>query len=386
MRPILIQLPTLGPWSVPVYSCLLALATVAALVGLRLVRPRADLGWLLGGLIVLAGALGAVLLFRFQRTLGPWSIPLHSYGVLLVLGCFICLWLCERRTARVGLEPGTCWDIGFWAVISGVVGARLMACLENWEQATDGGRQLWRIFAIWEGGLTFYGGFLGAIAAMIIFCRLKRLGVAGWIKIADLGASTLALGLAFGRLGCTLNGCCHGRLAAPGFTWWPLAMTFPPESHAHLYQIQTDLLQHHPGWTEEQIWEATRALLAGHPTPPPLPAPVYFTQLYEIVFCLAIFAFLYFWLWPRRRFDGQVALGFLILYPIGRFAEEFFRADNERFGGLLTISQIISLGLLATVLPLYVWFRRRARAASAPAPSATLSAGKSSAASADSAG
>ncbi len=279
------------------------------------------------------------------------GLPIRGYGTLLVVGVFVGIWLAERRAAKAGLPSGTLWDFGIWALLAGIAGARLTAVAEEWEVVAA--RGYWHIFAIWDGGLTFYGGFIGAMVMTIFLIWRRGLGVNGMVRLMDLCAPGLAMGLAFGRLGCVMNGCCFGH-PAPKWLPWPLSVVFPAGSPPHLHQLRGRALE----------GQSLEAAVAGGNFPP---EPLYFTQLYEILLCLAIFAFIYFYLWPRRRFEGQAAAAFLFLYPLGRFLEEFLRGDTYRFWGALTISQIISLLVFAATVPLTVWFVRRSRAQRAAA-------------------
>jgi phosphatidylglycerol---prolipoprotein diacylglyceryl transferase len=145
----------------------------------------------------------------------------------------------------------------------------------------------------------------------------------------------IALGLGFGRMGCTLAGCCFGQpLQAP----W--AIVFPKFSPAAEKQAQLGLLPN-----------AAHASLPVHPT-----------QLYEAAGALAIATFLMLWLHPRKRYDGQVFLAFVGLYACLRFSLEFFRSDDR--GGLfgLSTSQLISLALAVAALGANRWLARRGNA------------------------
>jgi phosphatidylglycerol:prolipoprotein diacylglycerol transferase len=173
------------------------------------------------------------------------------------------------------------------------------------------------VFKFWHGGLAYYGGLILAIPVGLWYAKKKDLGA---LRIADLVSPFIALGLFFGRMGCFFNGCCYGEHSD-----LPWATHFP--GHA----------------------------FARHPT-----------QLYEAAGTLAICAFLYLWMRPRKRAHGEVFAGLLVLYGVLRFLLEFVRADERGgFGGLST-SQWLGIPLIAAGVWLFVARRRKGLAAAAP--------------------
>ncbi|HVY44602.1 MAG TPA: prolipoprotein diacylglyceryl transferase family protein, partial [Minicystis sp.] len=193
----------------------------------------------------------------------------------------------------------------------------------------------------WAGGLTYYGGFVGASLAAVYLLRRDRFPF--W-KAADMAGFAVPLGLGFGRMGCLLAGCCFG-VESHG----TLAMSFPPNSPASDAQYKLHELSTAASWS--------------HPVLP--------TQVFESAMCLAIAAFCLFYVHGRKRYDGQVFVAFLALYAIGRFVLEFFRADDR--GGLLSLStsQLIGLAAVAVAFALHARLRRRA---APPPPAAPASA------------
>ena len=238
-------------------------------------------------------------------------------------------------------------------------GARLF----SWIFYFPPGINLWK--ALWDpaGGMVFYGGLVFGFLALLIYTRATKLPV--W-KMLDLFAPGLALGLAFGRIGCFMAGCCWGdvciepsalaHLPAKVTPWqiqtvpwlshagFPLAVTFPEhaaafEQHQRLGLISPD---------------ATRSL------------PVHPVQLYEATLAFLLCIFLH-----RSRRDvawnGQT-LSFLLLgYGVIRFLTEIFRADNPPVYAGLTLSQVISLILLLTAGVILISKRALASSARRPA-------------------
>ena len=126
------------------------------------------------------------------------------------------------RARQGGLDPEIILSLAIWLVVCGVIGARLFYVIEYWDEKFAGRSPrdtLLEILNVPEGGLVIYGGFIGAAAGFVVFMRKHKLPL---LAMADLVAPSFMIGLALGRIGCFLNGCCYG-----GETDWPWAVTFP---------------------------------------------------------------------------------------------------------------------------------------------------------------
>ena len=244
----------------------------------------------------------------FTFPLGRSEVSLHSYGLLIAAGLAIGIAVAHREGRRRGLDGGRSLDLAFWLTVSGLCGSRLAYGLVNardfFHACVDGGGPWWqdctRVFRVWEGGLVFYGGV--AVAAPVAFIFAKR---QGWSfgEVGDLFAPALAIGHAFGRLGCFAAGCCFGKQTVSG---WGVA--FPRGSVAF------------------DVLEAAGAIPAGAGETPPLHP----TQLYEAAGELAIFVALCA-LRPRlRRRPGLLLIVYLGLYAVLRFVVEIYRGDVLR--------------------------------------------------------
>jgi phosphatidylglycerol:prolipoprotein diacylglycerol transferase len=306
--------------------------------------------------------------------IGP--VELYGYFTLLTVGFALAALLTVRDARRLGIDARRILDLNIWMVVWGIIGsrvlhviadghlheyinlcldprlveaadARVLRCISDatcslGKYATASGlvdyqcdpishlcvppRDCLVAFKVWRGGLAYYGGFLFSTVFGLYYLRRHRLPM--W-RVTDLAAYGIPLGLVFGRLGCVLNGCCFGR---PTSSF--LGLQFPGRGSAWRAQVEAGV-----------IAKSASAALPVHPT-----------QLYESLACLAIFAYLYFWVRPRKRFDGQVFATFLILYAVARSAIEILRADERGVVlGFLSTSQIISIPLFA--LGLYL-FRR----------------------------
>lgn len=242
---------------------------------------------------------------------------LHVYGVMTALGFLSGLFWVRHEAKRVGLNPEKLMDLFFYVVLASVIGARILFVLVSvprwWEDPLV-------FFRVWEGGLVFYGGMIAAVLTSVWYLRKHHIP---FLPVADIFAPGLALGHAFGRIGCFTAGCCYGREAPPG-TWW--SVIFPH--------------------TDNEI--------------APAGVPLYNTQLAESAGEFLIFLFLIFFR-KRKKFEGEIFLLYLILYPILRTVLEAFRGDKIRgvFLWGLSTSQFISLAWIAVALIIWTIVLRR---------------------------
>jgi phosphatidylglycerol:prolipoprotein diacylglycerol transferase len=258
------------------------------------------------------------------------NLPIFNYGLLLGLslyvGWYLVLWLCERD----GLDREKMGRLYMWTAGCSVAGARLLYVVTNWEQFEYSPL---RIFAVWEGGLAAYGGFLGGFVTGIVYCRVHRIRLLSW---ADCVVPSLGTGLAFTRIGCFLAGCDFGVPAPDGARW---AVSFPKGSPAWLEQLKDHLI----------TADAARSL------------PIHPTQLYEVANGLVLFG-LTMLVRRYRRFSGQMFVAFTMGYAVLRYLVETVRADEDR-GGLGPFSESQIIGIVTFVLAgaLYVSLWRRYR-------------------------
>jgi len=166
----------------------------------------------------------------------PWlNIPIRGYGLMLMIGFLAATWWAARRAARVKCDPDLIINMGFVALIAAVVGARVFYVLHYWER-NFADRGLLAVFDITEGGMEFYGGFIGAFIAVVTFLWFKGVSLRLYL---DIMVPSVMLGMGIARIGCFLNGCCWG---APCMTELPWAVRFPYASPATYRQ-----------WEERQV-------------------------------------------------------------------------------------------------------------------------------------
>ena len=151
-------------------------------------------------------------LFRIPDPTGnfPDGFPIHGYGVMLFITFMVCIWFARRHSARAGIPKDRLWDLALWVFMWGIVGGRLVYVLQYRVPFT-------KFLFIWEGGLVIYGALIAGFISYWVFYLLFLKGIhfSSW-RLADVAAPTIALGMALGRIGCLLNGCCYGHVASEG--------------------------------------------------------------------------------------------------------------------------------------------------------------------------
>lgn len=280
--------------------------------------------------------LGAVALVLIPRMF-PDGLPLRGYGLMVLLGATSGLLLAIHRAAQNGIPSDTILSLAFVMFLCGIAGARLFFVIEYWDsrfRSESWTTTLLEALKFTEGGLVVYGALIGATIAFLFFTHRHRLPK---LALADMIAPSLLIGLAFGRIGCLLNGCCYG-----GVSDLPWAVTFPRDSLPYMEQLDSGQL---PG-ADSPLDPAT-----GYPRDTPdRSLPVHPTQIYSSVNAALLCWFLWSY-YPLRRRDGEVTALMLTIQPISRFLLETIRIDESAVWNTgLSISQNISIGILACAL------------------------------------
>ena len=150
------------------------------------------------------------------------DLPIYGFGMMLFVAFVACIWLAVRLSRREGISPEPIKDLALWLFVSGILGARLVYMIQY-------GVPISQFYAIWQGGLVYYGSFLGGVVGFLIAYRvfLWKHTKHVW-KIADIIAPCAALGLCLGRVGCLLNGCCYGNVACPNCPAIHFPLSSPP--------------------------------------------------------------------------------------------------------------------------------------------------------------
>lgn len=226
------------------------------------------------------------------------GISIYTWGFMLALAFVAGIFVVRKELARKGIEQDLAFDLGIYALMGGLAGARLTYVAGHFSEYV---KNPLLILALWQGGLVFYGGLVSGAIAVLAFIRRKKLNLA---RTADAIAPALAIGSAIGRLGCFTRGCCYG--------------------------IPTSLPW---GVTYTDVHSAAPLGIAVHPT-----------QLYEFGYNVVIFGAL--WAFRKRASDdGFTFWLFLGLYGVFRFLVEFLRVRPIIALGLGG-SQIFSLAIV----------------------------------------
>ncbi len=389
-----------------------AIASVGLLTWLSLRQ-----GWIADtwGYVPILLLIGAIVLWVLPVLCKPEGLPIRGYGTLIMLGVIAGTWLATHRGKRLGLHPDLVVSMIFWMLVPGIMGARAFYVTEYWPEyarvytAPGGGLGplLASIINLTEGGLVVYGSFFGGVAGLLYFVYRNRLPL---LAVADLLAPSMVLGLAIGRIGCLMNGCCFGAVC--DCSW---AVQFPAGAPPYYAQIERGqmygfTLSGHPKVEPRvlAVWPDSPAEKAGLkpgellvsingektptmqeafgplsqaffeekplkldiegesavtiPAVEPLPdrsLPVHPTQIYSSIegflLCLVLLVFARY-----HRRDGTVFALMISIYPVTRFMIETLRTDEAAIAGTgMSISQNVSLLILACAAGLWFYILRQ---------------------------
>ena len=331
-------------------------------------------------------------------TVIPAGIAVRGYGLFLMLGLFAGIGMSTLRARQLGMDSDVIFNLAIWLVISGIVGARLFYVIQKWDQFV--GRSPFEILDMTKGGLVVFGSVFGAMAGGSFFLWRNRLPI---LKTADIIAPGMAMGLALGRIGCLMNGCCFGGPC----TIEAIGQPFPAGSPPYIRQLESgELLGIQPRKAEPQpdsedplqalpvvdgieqgslaeryqvkagapyeiAYPSDQVIRAvkhrGYDLPesiviyqsrsqpgisipvselPEYSRPLFPAQCFSAINACLLSLLLWFY-FPYRKGDGQVFGLLLSLYAISRFFLEAIRRDElGQFGTSLTISQWVSILIL----------------------------------------
>ena len=310
-------------------------------------------------------------------------LTIKSYGLMMVIGFLVAVFIIRRLSRDITPDPQMITNAALYSLIAGVVGARLFYVLHHWSEF-QGDWHL--IFAIWKGGLELLGGVTFTLIVIIAYLYYHKLPVRRYLDILAIG---LMLALAFGRIGCFLNGCCFGKptnsLCAVRFPYYSpsyISQVYPnparnrsePQlrlpseffgyvgSTEHWIEDEQGALKPYRFLSDEQKYEVTKGKYRA--------LKVYPTQLYSSG-CAVVLTLVLYLFWKRgikaekenirSRLTPKPGCTFalmLVLYGIVRFLLEFLRDDNPFEIDSLTISQLIGIVMvvLGAVL-LFVFYK-----------------------------
>ena len=238
----------------------LLVAIVAIVHGYQYLR-RGTVGDV-GGSLALLGIGGVMLVFIVPNLAEPGrGVPIRGYGSGLLVAILAAFLLLLRLAKRQGIAPETVYSLALWSVVTGIIGARLFYVTEYWRETfldhsghiLPLGDLLFRLLNVAGGGLVVLGSILGGTLGAFIFMHRNKMPV---LRTFDVMAPALMLGIAIGRIGCLLNGCCFG-----GVTDVSWGIVFPAGSPAHARQVaHGDVFLY--GMKFDEVSVAGRTLLA----------------------------------------------------------------------------------------------------------------------------
>lgn len=340
------------------------------------------------------------ILFRIPLPGFENGMAVNGFGLMLLLAFLAGNWLIVRLSKREGVDSGMLQDLALWTFLGGILGGR---ALYMWENAKGWPEFFGKFLLLNQGGLILYGGFAGGVVGMLVGWYLRHRGKPfNPLRILDVYAAPAALGVAFGRMGCLMNGCCYGQVVPESAPTLPLHYPLPaaaridltakglqtaagfaldPEKYPQAVVLATepgagtekllpgDLILKAQGrdiptvrelaelllndWTQDAYrgvanldlrvrrGDAELDLTVRPVTPGVQPA-----QLYEVIsmvlLCLALVAYL-----PVRHRVGQAAALFFLLYGCHRFLNELLRSDPRPIGLENNVSLFLVMGGLA---------------------------------------
>ena len=261
-----------------------------------------------------------------------WGLTLSWHGVMTFVGVAVAVWLVARWGGREGMTVDSIYSVAVWALIGGVIGARILHVIDFWDEVYKD--DLISVFSVWSGGIAIYGAIIGGFIGGALYIMIRNsswfLGIwrtvfpfmgeahkanlPGIGRLADVTAPALLIGQAIGRVGDVING----------------------EHFAKVTELPWGVIYTHPN-------------SPGIFRPPTHPAVGY-----ELLFDLALFVAI----WPLRnrlRPNGMFFALYLASYSIGRFFISFLREEFNEYFGALNEAQVVAIIVVLVTVPLLVW-------------------------------
>ena len=239
------------------------------------------------------------------RTLSLGPLTIHFYGLIIATGLLLAVTYCSRRSQRAGLTADDILDGVLWITPFAILCARIYYCAFSWADYADNPIS---VLYIWNGGIAIYGSVIGAVIGVIVFCKIKKCSIPALLDLVLMG---FLIGQFIGRWGNFFNREAFGAATDSFF-------------RMGLYNTVTSQWEYY------------------HPT-----------FLYESCWNLVGFLALHF-LYPHRKFDGQIALGYAAWYGLGRTMIEGLRVDSLYLGSL-RISQVLAGISCLAAAAILVW-------------------------------
>lgn len=229
------------------------------------------------------------------------AIEVRWYGIMVVLAIISIIAISVIEARRQRFPEDHIYNVAIWAIIGGVLGSRIIHVIDKWDYYVHNPLQIFNF-----EGLAVYGAVIGIMIAIVVYSLVRKLSI--W-QLGDIIAPGALVGMAIGRVGCLLNGCCYGTPAAP-----PWAVIY---SNSACYAPQG--------------------------------VPLHFTQLYHIIWNLAGFTVVWL-LRGRLKPQGSIMLLYLAIYAAGDLIVRFFREGDPFLFGIQQ-AQLIGIIVLVITVP-----------------------------------
>lgn len=261
-----------------------------------------------------------------------FGISIAYYGIVIAIGMLLGVSMILRRAKKQGLIEDDCLDICIYALIFGVIGARLYYVIFAWDNYKN---DLLSIFNLREGGLAIYGGVLTGVLVCFLLCKKKKIS---FLQFADIAMPGLLIGQALGRWGNFFNREVFGQYTDSLF-----AMELPVNAIRSMDDVTEEMIAH-----ARMVGDVM--YIQVHPT-----------FLYESLWNLALMFFLL-WYTKRKKFDGELFCFYLFFYGIGRYWIEGLRTDQLKLWMTqYPVSQAVAIVLMLVAVGLYGYLRRGAK-------------------------
>ena len=226
--------------------------------------------------------------------IGP--VTIHMYGLMIGIGFIVAYLICCHRAKKKGLNEDILWGILICSILGMLVGSRMLFYLVSFSEILKDPSILWDF----QNGYVVYGGIIFGVLFSYAYCKKKRVA---FLEYFDLVMPAVSVAQGFGRIGCFCAGCCYGRETD---SWFHIIYTHSQFAPHHVQLIPTQLIS-----------SAGNFVIAG----------------------------ILFWYSKKSRTSGMVGAMYMLLYSIGRFFVELLRNDYRGSVGVLSTSQLISIGL-----------------------------------------
>ena len=263
------------------------------------------------------------------KNISIFGFSIAYYGIVIVTGMMIAIWIAQREAKRTGQNPEQYLDLAMIGIAAGILGARIYYVIFAWDYYKD---DLLSIFNIRQGGLAIYGGIIGACIAVVIYSRKKK---QNFSLLMDTASMSIVFGQIMGRWGNFFN-----REAFGDYT-------------NNLFAMQLPVSAVRANEITQKMWDHVVTVngveyIQVHPT-----------FLYEGLWNVGVLLFL-FWFRKRKKFNGEVFLMYLIGYGLGRIWIEGLRTDQLLLPVMgLPVSQLLSGCLVVGCTILVVWKRKK---------------------------